>query len=315
MPAAVGGHVLDAGRLDPPPVVVEELEERVGGLGELLVEAPLVLVVVAAHPPRHPLDRVAQGLRQLAGGGLDRGQRVDPAVDRRRGRRAGSARRLAGAAARRRRRSSRRPGEPARGSRRCPGAGARRRPVLGAGEVADRAGRVEARLDSRARRASAGCRRRGRSGAAGSRRRRGRRRRGCFPSRDMRRREQRVRERRPGCGRASRSARESEIDPLGATLTAPRTGSIVAASERAGRVVGVDELQPRVEAELGGDGGQRQVAASGERRPGPDLGLVAEHAAGQLASGGGRSSRSSPRARRCRAGSGSAAGTRAPSPR
>ena len=59
------GHVADAVGLDPPPDVVEELEERIDRLGELLVEAPLVLVVVAAQPLRQTLDRVAKRPRQL----------------------------------------------------------------------------------------------------------------------------------------------------------------------------------------------------------------------------------------------------------
>ena len=43
------GDVADPVGLDPPPDVVEELEDRIGGLGELLVEAPLVLVVLAGE--------------------------------------------------------------------------------------------------------------------------------------------------------------------------------------------------------------------------------------------------------------------------
>ena len=46
------GHVAHAVGLHPPPDVVEELEQRIDRLGELLVEAPLVLVVVAAQPLR-----------------------------------------------------------------------------------------------------------------------------------------------------------------------------------------------------------------------------------------------------------------------
>ena len=148
-------------------------------------------------------------------------------------------------------------------------------------EVADRLDGVEAGLVAELLAQAAGCRRRGRSGAAAPRRRRGRRRRAARRPRESA-------GPKSGCGTGSstrpsrRSARLSEIDPSGATLTAPRTSPSVAASKRAGRVVAVQHLQPRVEAELGRDDRQRQVA--GERRLdlGAELGLVAEHAAAQL---------------------------------
>ena len=144
--AAVGGDVLDPGRLDPPPAVVEELEERVGGLGELLVEAPLVLVVLAAHaaaPSARPSRAATWAARR-------RRPRRPPAGRarrrRRRGRRAGSATAMP-------RRTAAGGGSPliaasppaARGSRRARAPAPGAVPLLGPGEVADRAGRVEAR--------------------------------------------------------------------------------------------------------------------------------------------------------------------------
>ena len=79
-----------------------------------------------------------------------------------------------------------------------------------------------------------------------------------------------------------RRIRLSEIEPDGATLTAPRTGLRDRRLERPGGVVGVHELQPRVEAELGRDHRQRQVADQRGVEAGADLGLVAQHAAGDL---------------------------------
>ena len=62
--APVGGDVHDPLGLDPPPDLVEELEQREDRLGELLVEAPLVLVVVALQPA----DERARPPRAAAGG-------------------------------------------------------------------------------------------------------------------------------------------------------------------------------------------------------------------------------------------------------
>ena len=194
-----------------------------------------------------------------------------------------------------------------------PGAGARRMPLRGAGEVADRPGRVEARLEAELLPhppvvdAPAEAQQPDRVAVE---------RPGAEPIAEPghRRREQRVRERNLGpardpqrAGQRDRAVR-SDVDRAADRVQRCR-------EQRAGRVVGVDELKPRVEAELRRHRGQRQVASERGAQPGPDLGLVAEHAAGQVASGGGRSSRSSPRARRCRAGSGCAAGSCAPSPR
>ena len=63
--ATVGRHVANTLGLDPPPDVVEELEGRVDHLGELLVEAPLVLAVLAPKPLCDPFDHLAQRARQL----------------------------------------------------------------------------------------------------------------------------------------------------------------------------------------------------------------------------------------------------------
>ena len=68
-------------RLHPPPGVVEELEQGVDRLGELLVEAPLVLVVLAAQPLRQALDRVAQGLGKVESGTLSRAPGIEAVLD------------------------------------------------------------------------------------------------------------------------------------------------------------------------------------------------------------------------------------------
>ena len=97
---------------------------------------------------------------------------------------------------------------------------------------------------------------------------------------------------------------------MGATLTAPRTGFDGRRVQRPGRVVGVERAAGAGRSRAGsGRPAATGSATSGVSSAGADLGLVAQHAAGQVGGGGGRSSRSSPRARRCRAGSGSAAGS------
>ena len=78
---AVGRHVANALRLDPPPDSVEEVEDREHRLGELLVEAPLVLVVLAPQAAGDRLERVAQLGRQRSGGALSRRQRVEAGLD------------------------------------------------------------------------------------------------------------------------------------------------------------------------------------------------------------------------------------------
>src|SRR5436190_5327800 len=74
-------HVPDALGLDAPPEVVKKLEQRIDRFGELLVEAPLVLVVVPSHPLRQPLDRAAQGLGKLDRGPLGRVPRIEAILD------------------------------------------------------------------------------------------------------------------------------------------------------------------------------------------------------------------------------------------
>ena len=71
----------------------------------------------------------------------------------------------------------------------------------------------------------------------------------------------------------------SEIEPEGATLTAPRTGLRGRRLERAGGVVGMQELEARIEAELRGDHREAQVADQRRIEVGTDLRLVAKHAA------------------------------------
>ena len=78
---AVRGTVADPAGLDPPPEVVEELEQREDRLRELLVEAPLVLVVLAPQPHHDRLHGVAKASRQRLGRGLGRGQGVEPGLD------------------------------------------------------------------------------------------------------------------------------------------------------------------------------------------------------------------------------------------
>ena len=70
---AVGGDVADPRRLDPPPALVEELEEGEHQLDELLVEAPIVLLVGTLQASGGPAKRLARAAGQpgrAAGGGL-----------------------------------------------------------------------------------------------------------------------------------------------------------------------------------------------------------------------------------------------------
>src|SRR4051794_22084200 len=62
--AAVRGNVLRAGRGHAPPALVHELEQRVRGLREPLVETPLVLAVIAAQAAAHGRDRVLHVARE-----------------------------------------------------------------------------------------------------------------------------------------------------------------------------------------------------------------------------------------------------------
>ncbi len=69
---AVSGHALGALGLHAPPAVVEKAEERLDEVGELLVEAPLVLRVVALHPLQQPLDRRSGVARERGRAARDR---------------------------------------------------------------------------------------------------------------------------------------------------------------------------------------------------------------------------------------------------
>ena len=68
----VAGHVGGAHGLHPPPAVVEEVEEGQHQVGELLVEAPLVLAVVAVQAAGRPLDGAARVGRQHRGAADER---------------------------------------------------------------------------------------------------------------------------------------------------------------------------------------------------------------------------------------------------
>ena len=79
--APVSRHALGALDLHPPPRLVQEREERLDQLGEVLVEAPLVLRVVAVHPvedPLHGLTRVARERRRAPG---DRLRQLEPGIE------------------------------------------------------------------------------------------------------------------------------------------------------------------------------------------------------------------------------------------
>ena len=167
--AAVGGDVANAGGLDPPPDLVEELEQRVDGLGEVLVEAPLVLAVLALEPPADRLERVAAAARE-APRPRPRRRSADPS--RPRPPAAGGAGSRRSPPARRRsstERSRAAPREPVddRARVQC---GPDLAPAHPGGEVADGRRRRRRRTRTRPPRRAGCCRRRGRS--AGSERRR-----------------------------------------------------------------------------------------------------------------------------------------------
>ena len=69
---AVRRHALDALGLHSPPVVEHELEQGQGGLGELLIETPVVFVVAAAEPPHDRVQAVAGVARQRQRGAAER---------------------------------------------------------------------------------------------------------------------------------------------------------------------------------------------------------------------------------------------------
>ena len=132
--------------LDPPPDLVEELEQREDRLGELLVEAPLVLVVVALEPADERLERVAQPAAAASPPpAAAAAQRVEARLDAAADARAGSRRSPPGASARRRARSRPAPGQPA-GERAGVQARADPAPRVFAARSRIAADRVEARL-------------------------------------------------------------------------------------------------------------------------------------------------------------------------
>ena len=75
------GHAVGALDLDPPPAVVEEAEEGLDQVGEVLVEAPLVVLVVALEPAQHALERVARLARQRGGAAGERLGQLEPRVE------------------------------------------------------------------------------------------------------------------------------------------------------------------------------------------------------------------------------------------
>ena len=264
--APVGGHVAHPLGLDPPPDLVEELEQREDGLGELLVEAPLVLVVLALQAPRDRLDRVRSraGSEPAACWAAASGSRPDstpPRTPRR-----NSA--IASGGLRVPQRAAALIGlAPVSRSASAPGCrlGTSRRRGVGAGEVADRRRPRRSAARSRAPRAAAGCRRRGRSAAAAPRRRPARRRRAAPPKR-------RITGSKSGAGHRHRRAaqqpqRPAERDrPVGGDVDRPADRVRDGGGDRRGRVLGVEQLQPRVEAELDRDDRQGQVADQRARR-------------------------------------------------
>ena len=65
------GDALGALDLHPPPRLVQEREEGLDQLGELLVEAPLVLGVVAVEAVDDPVQRLARVAREGGGAARD----------------------------------------------------------------------------------------------------------------------------------------------------------------------------------------------------------------------------------------------------
>jgi hypothetical protein len=79
--APVRGHALGAVDPHPPPRLVEEGEERLDQLGEVLVEAPLVLGVVAVEPVEDALDSLARVARERRGAAGERLGQLEPGVE------------------------------------------------------------------------------------------------------------------------------------------------------------------------------------------------------------------------------------------
>jgi hypothetical protein len=79
--APVGRDAVRALDLDPPPAVVEEAEERLHQVGEVLVEAPLVVLVVPLEPAQHTLERVAGLARERRGAARERVGQLESRVE------------------------------------------------------------------------------------------------------------------------------------------------------------------------------------------------------------------------------------------
>lgn len=74
-------HALGALDLHPPPGLVQEGEERLDQLGEVLVEAPLVLRVVAVQAVEDALDGLARIAREGAGAPRERLGQLEARVE------------------------------------------------------------------------------------------------------------------------------------------------------------------------------------------------------------------------------------------
>ncbi len=94
--------------------------------------------------------------------------------------------------------------------------------------------------------------------------------------------EQRMRDAHGGAAREAQGAAEGDGPVRSATLTAPRTSLRMAAASAPVASCGVHQLQAGVEAELRRDHGERQVARDRHVEVRTDLGLMAQHAAGDL---------------------------------
>ena len=82
-PRPWAGTFLTPVDVHPPPHLVEEPEQREHRLGEVLVESPLVLRVLAAQAPQDGLDGLADDLGKRADG-IARGRhRIDSRLDAR----------------------------------------------------------------------------------------------------------------------------------------------------------------------------------------------------------------------------------------
>ncbi len=78
--APVRGDVVGALDLDPPPAVEEEAEQRLDEVREVLVEAPLVVGLVALEPAQHVVDGGARVPRQRRGAARERLRQLEPGL-------------------------------------------------------------------------------------------------------------------------------------------------------------------------------------------------------------------------------------------